>query len=232
MDGKPQPYFEWVPDEAPIESMEDLMMYSLPRIEAQWNTHGWDQPFTVGIMFKSDVPDLGFGALSVGIVGLPEPVVEDPESTFLLFAKLIAQSVYKEEFEDHDFRRFLFSAAVGTTDQDLDAPREWMRNALENGGDIVGWFAICEGFNLRGANQDIVAVMTEEEIRRLPGVTEERTMVFCSTEQYLLYLHRVRGADAEPPQKTTNINDGMSAGLGLLTAASLRMKVQMSDEVG
>jgi hypothetical protein len=224
-----EPYFEWVPDDFNPQSQEDIFRYALGRVETQWHQGGWDQPFTVGVMFRSNVPELSAAALSICTVPLPPGVVEDPDN-FPLFARLITQAVYQEEYQDDSFQRILLLAAVGHSDQNLDGPRDWMRHILRQGGDPIGWFSIAEGFN--GDVAENVSNLDNDQIRALPGVTEARIVTFVSADRYVLCLERARGTDQVQATRSDSLRDGMEFALNLLVTSALRMKAIMDDEVG
>lgn len=225
---EPEPYIEWVPDDLETKSEEDLMGYALKRIEAQWHENGWDQPFTVGVIFQSDIPELDTTTMSVCVAILPPIIVEEPEEYFLAFAKLVAQAVYGMDYRDDDFQRILMLAALGHPDQDLEAPRAWMAQVLERGGIPIGWFAITEGFD--GDLPEGAAELSNDEVRALPGVEEVRVLTYLSKNRYQIHVRRVRGQDEVTVTHHNKVMDLMGFALGLLVSASLRMKVMMLRE--
>lgn len=231
MDTQPEePYFEWVPDDLEVAGPEDIMEYALRRVEAEWHQGGWDQPFTMGIIFHSNVPELGAAAMSVCVAQVPDAVVADPDTYFMPFAKLVAQAVWAEDYKDDDFQRVLMQAALGHPDQDLEAPRTWLRQVLGRGGVPLGWFSIVEGFGFEGAAPPDTEGMDNDQIRALPGIKEERILTFLSKDRYQMSIRRTRGSDEVEVKKYDKVEDVMGFALGLLTSSSLRMRMMMDDE--
>lgn len=227
------PFIEWIEDGTDIESREDLFRHVLTRVERQWNEGGWDRSFTVGVIFTAEIPGLEMGTLSVAMVRIPEIVLGDPNMYFYPFARLVAQSVFRSVNPDTDepFIQALLQAGQGSPDQDLDAPREWMRHIVEQcGGHIQGWLLIVEGF--KGSLPAGVAGMSDEELRATPGVTENRMTILCTVDRYLLSVNRVRNQGAEEIEKTNVPRSDLDLSLMLLTGSSVKVASELNHEMG